>query len=154
MLRISEIIAPEAILCGCRIHSRDELLGEMVRVAAKVHSWTNAEELTAMVIDRECKMSTGIGIGIAVPHARLETVDRIHVAVACVPAGVDFRSPDRNPVRLALLLVSPVAAACVHVKALAAVSRIAQTTVDRLVVSATPEDFLETLRGWERTLPG
>lgn len=151
MLCLSEILVPHAILCECRISSRDEVLREMVRVAAAAWDWTNAEELAASVIDRERKMSTGIGIGVAVPHARMDTVDRVHVVAACLPAGVDFHSSDHKPVRLALLLVSPIAAAGLHVQALAAVSRISPALVDRLVASATPGEFMLAVSEWERT---
>lgn len=149
MFKLSENLAPEAILCGCRISSRDELLAEIVRTAGKVHGWNDADEIVARVIAREAQMSTAIGQAIAIPHARLERLDQIQVAVACLPGGVDFRSPDRKPVRLVLLLVSPISAPVIHVQALAAVSRIKLPFVERLVASPTPAEFLRALAEWE-----
>jgi mannitol/fructose-specific phosphotransferase system IIA component (Ntr-type) len=149
MFRLSENLAPEAILCGCKIASRDELLTEIVRTAGAVHGWNDADEIVARVVAREAQMSTAIGQGIAVPHARLEWLDRIQVAVACLPDGLDFRAPDRKPVRLVLLLVSPISAPAIHVQALAAVSRIKMPFVERLVGSSTPAEFLHALAEWE-----
>ena len=149
MFRLSENLSPETVLCGCRIPSRDELLTEIVRMAGKVHGWDDAGEIVARVVAREAQMSTAIGQGIAIPHARLERLDRIQVAAACVPGGVDFRAPDRKPVRLVLLLVSPICAPAIHVQALAAVSRIKLPFVERLVGSPTPAEFVSALAEWE-----
>lgn len=152
MFRLTEILAPDAILCGCQIPSRDLLLDEMVSVAAKAYGWTDGSEIARLVRRRELLMSTAIGLGIAVPHARIETPNRVQIAAACLPNGLDFAAPDRRPVRLVLLLVSSVAAPAVHVQALAAVSRISQALVDSLVLAATPGIFLEVLSAWEATI--
>lgn len=149
MFRLSEIVSPGAVLCGCEISSRDELLTEIVRTAGGVHGWDDADGIVERVVAREAQMSTAIGQGIAIPHARLERLERIQVAAACVPGGVDFRAPDRKPVRLVLLLVSPVSAPAIHVQALAAVSRIKLPFVERLVASPTPADFVSALAEWE-----
>jgi nitrogen PTS system EIIA component len=152
MLHLSEILAPGAILCGCRILSRDDLLEELVAVAVREYGWTDGSEVARRVREREAKMPTSIGRGIAVPHARMEARERIQVAVACVPAGLDFLASDRTPVRLVLLLVSPLTAPGIHVQALASVSRLSPQLVEELVGSSAPEAFLETLRAWESSL--
>ena len=149
MFLLTEHLAPDAILCGCRISSRDDLLREMAATAGSVYSLDAPDEIAARVIERESRMTTAIGLGIAVPHARLERLDRVRVVVACVPAGLDFHAPDRKPVRLALLLVSPMDAPGIHVQALAAVSRIRQELVDWLVGASGPAEFLSILAGWE-----
>jgi len=151
-MRLSESLSPAAILCGCQISSRDEILEKLVMAAAEAYGWDDGPAIAAMVRDREAKMSTAIGLGIAVPHSRLERLERIHVAIACVPEGVDFRAPDRKPVKLVLLLVSPVSAAGLHVQALAMVSRIGQAVVDRLVGAGDPSELLTILGEWEAAL--
>lgn len=153
MLRLSETLAPGAILCGCRIPSRDELLDQLVAAAAREYGWTDGPEVARRVREREAKMPTTIGLGIAVPHARMEDRERIQVAVACLPAGLDFGASDRKPVRLALLLVSPLSTPGIHVQALASVSRLSQSLVDGLVGSSGPDEFLAALAGWEATFP-
>jgi mannitol/fructose-specific phosphotransferase system IIA component (Ntr-type) len=153
MLHLSEVLAPAAILCGCRFPTRDDLLEGLVALAAREYGWTDGADVARRVREREAKMSTSIGLGIAVPHARMEDRERIQVAAACVPAGLDFQASDRKPVRLVLLLVSPVSAPGIHVQALAAASRLAPRQVEQLVCSSTPQDFLEVLKGWEATAP-
>jgi fructose PTS system EIIBC or EIIC component len=153
MILMSEILSPGAILCGCPFLSRDELLDELVGVAAREYGWTDGEEVARRVREREAKMSTAIGLGIAVPHARMEGRSLVQVAVACLPAGLDFGASDGKPVRLVLLLVSPVSAPGIHVQALATVGRISPQLVESLVHSRTPDEFLRILGGWESTLP-
>ncbi len=147
---LSDGLSTEAILCGCRALSSQELLVDLVDAACRAYAWPNREEMLALVMDREAKMSTGIGLGIAVPHARLEGVDQVYIAVACIPEGLDFRSSDRKPVKLAILLVSPVSGAMAHVQTLAMISRIAKTVVDQLSGAANPEEFLALLTQWEQ----
>ncbi len=151
MLRLSEILAPEAIFCGCRISSREALLDELVGVAARAYDWTDGEEIVRLVREREAKLTTAIGQGIAVPHARRENRERIEIAAACLPQGVDCHAPDRKPVRLVFLLVSPLAAPGLHVQALAAISRIPPQVVDCLVEASSSEAFQEALVAWEAT---
>jgi len=154
MLRLSEILAPGAILCGCQNMSRDDLLEGLVAAASREYGWADGAEVARRILEREAKMPTSIGLGVAVPHARMEDRSHIQVAAACVPAGLDFRASDHKPVRLVLLLVSPAAAPGIHVQALASVSRITSPLVDQLVRSRTSEEFLMALRAWESNLSG
>jgi nitrogen PTS system EIIA component len=148
-MRLSENLSAAAILCGHRADSREEVLDRLVTAAAAAYGWDDGPTLSQMVREREAKMSTVIGMGIAVPHSRLERLDRVHVAVACLPSGVEFNSGDRKPVRLVVLLVSPLAAAGLHVQALAMVGRITESLVEGLVGAATPAAFLDVLTAWE-----
>jgi mannitol/fructose-specific phosphotransferase system IIA component (Ntr-type) len=65
------------------------------------------EEILAAIIEREELGSTGIGRGVAVPHAKCAGISRMFGAVAEFPAGIDFDSLDRKPVRLVYLIISP-----------------------------------------------
>ena len=65
------------------------------------------EEILAAIVEREELGSTGIGHGVAVPHAKCGGISRLCGAVAEFPAGVDFESLDHKPVRLVYLIVSP-----------------------------------------------
>ncbi len=151
MFLLSEQLAPAAILCDQRCASRDALVHQMVAAAALAYGWTDGEEIARRVLEREAKLSTAIGLGIAVPHARLENRDRVEIVVSCLPEGIDFSAPDGRPVRLVVLLVSPLSAPGIHVQALASVSRISMDLVDRLVKAPDPGRFLEILGEWEST---
>lgn len=83
----------------------------------------DAERLFERLWEREQLGSTAIGSGIAIPHCKLDRLDRIVMAVAITPEPIDFEAADGDPVRLFFLLLSPVDAPAEHLKSLAAISR-------------------------------
>jgi len=83
------------------------------------------EELLAAVLAREAAGSTGIGEGVAIPHARSLRVAAPMLAIGRAAAPIDFKSADGMPVSLVFLLAVPAAEPSFHLKTLAAISRIA-----------------------------
>lgn len=81
------------------------------------------EEIRGAILEREELGSTGIGRGVAVPHAKCAGISRMCGAVAEFPAGVDFESLDRKPVRLVYLIVSPQGQPAEHLRVLEAVAQ-------------------------------
>ena len=73
------------------------------------------------VLAREATMSTGIGSGLAVPHARLEKLSRIYLARGRSKAGIDFKSPDGRKANLVMLIVTPSAQVNAYLQLLASV---------------------------------
>jgi nitrogen PTS system EIIA component len=82
------------------------------------------KSLVKALLDREKILSTGIGLGIAVPHARLETIDRIVMAVGRQMAGIPFDSIDGKPVYLVFVIVGPDAAQRNYLKLLARIVQV------------------------------
>jgi fructose-specific phosphotransferase system IIA component len=85
---------------------KDELLNLLIDLIAKSDKVTDAAKMKKAVFAREKTMSTGIGKGIAVPHARTDGVTDFVVAVARVRQGLDFGSDDKLPVKLVFMLVA------------------------------------------------
>jgi mannitol/fructose-specific phosphotransferase system IIA component (Ntr-type) len=81
------------------------------------------EALLSAILEREELGSTGIGNGVAVPHAKCARISRMFGAVAEFPLGVDFESLDRKPVRLVYLIVSPRNQPAEHLRVLEAVAQ-------------------------------
>lgn len=79
--------------------------------------------LAESILRREELGSTGIGEGIALPHAKHHSVDRIVGAMGYIAKGIDFNSIDEQPVHLVILLISPVNASREHLLALETVAR-------------------------------
>ena len=109
LIRLQELISPDAVSCGVASTTRDgaieELLDKLVaagRVRASVR-----DSLLEKVLERERKVSTGFGRGVAVPHVKHRDLDRICAAVGLAPDGIDFKSIDGQPVYSIVLLVSP-----------------------------------------------
>ena len=78
----------------------------------------------ADVAERERLGSTGFGGGVAIPHGKLDKLDRIYAMVVRFAAPIDYKAIDGQPVDLVFVLLSPPNAGAEHLKALAAVSRL------------------------------
>lgn len=107
----------------------------------------NASDVLASVEDREAKMSTGIGFGVAVPHGRAASVHDLSLVCGVAPAGISFDALDGEPVRLVFLIVGPESAASQHVKVLSRIARLVRQESVRaaLLSAADPAGFHQVL---------
>ena len=86
---------------------KEEALGRIIHKACSVFSISDCDTILSAIIDRESKLSTGIGLGIAVPHCRSDKVRNIIIAVMLLTPGIEYNSVDGQPVRLIFLIISP-----------------------------------------------
>jgi len=103
--------------------SKDEALVQLVAAAATADSVQDGDGLLAAVREREAKLSTGIGLGIAVPHARITGVSKFVVVVGRHPAGLEFGSIDGRPVHIVVLIAGPQEAKTAYLELLAQLSK-------------------------------
>ncbi len=83
----------------------------------------DADDLYRRLFEREELCSTAIGDGVAIPHCKVDDVDRVALAIGVTRRDVDFGAVDGQPVRLFFLIVSPSDTPAAHLQALAAVSK-------------------------------
>jgi nitrogen PTS system EIIA component len=124
MVEIADIIAPEGIILdlkGC--NSKRQVLKELAQQAATLLGLDQQHLLDAL-LERERLGTTGIGHGIAIPHARLGEVGRLTGLFARLDHPVDFESLDDLPSDLIFLLLAPNSADADSLKALARISRV------------------------------
>jgi len=88
--------------------TKEEVLRELVRKAAESPSVHDEEELVQAIFEREEILSTGIGLGIAVPHAKIESVEDFVITIGISPEGVDFDALDQTPAHIVVLIAAPV----------------------------------------------
>jgi mannitol/fructose-specific phosphotransferase system IIA component (Ntr-type) len=105
------------------------------------------EEVLGAVQERESKFSTGIGLGVAIPHARSEAVRSLTVIGGVSRAPVPYDSIDGEPVRLFFLIVGPEESAGLHVKLLSRIARLVRrdSVRRRLLEASTPDEFYHVL---------
>jgi PTS system nitrogen regulatory IIA component len=146
---ILDHLAPQRILLDGRASGKQEVLADLGRLLADGPGPT-ADAILEGLVDREQVMSTGIGRGIAIPHARLD-VPQTRVALARYPAGVDFKALDHQPVYLAFGVIGPPSGADQHVKMLARIARLVKTdaSVAELLHATSVEAVLDALRRHE-----
>ncbi len=103
--------------------TKDEALVQLVEAAATAPAVQDGEGLLGAVREREAKLSTGIGLGIAVPHARIAGVSEFVVVVGRHPAGLEFGSIDGRPVHIVVLIAGPQEAKTAYLELLAQLSK-------------------------------
>jgi nitrogen PTS system EIIA component len=124
-MKLSDFVVREAILPNLQVQSKEAAIRAMVG-SLKDSGHIPAEEeegIVAAIMKREDLGSTGIGNGVAVPHTKHPSVDRLVATVAIAPAGVDFASLDGEAVYILFLLVSPPERPGDHLRGLENISR-------------------------------
>ena len=121
-MEMSEIISVDAVRAPLKATSKKRLLQDLADMAEAVYALPSATVYRALM-DREALGPTGVGRGVAIPHARFAGVTRVIGLFARLEKPVDFESIDRQPVDLVFALFAPEAAGAEHLKALARVSR-------------------------------
>ena len=147
-MEVADFLNPEDVVAGLGSANKAQLLRELARragSAVKIESQMILEALQA----REELGSTGVGHGIAVPHARIKAIPRLFGLFTCLDKAIDFAAIDEQPVDLVFLLLIPWEAGSEHLAALAAVSRrLRNKDVTReLRAQTNPRKLFETLTG-------
>jgi PTS system nitrogen regulatory IIA component len=112
----------DAVRFSPHTSSKKRLLQEISEQAAAVYGLDSSEVLVALT-EREKLGSTGVGRGVAIPHARFDGLDRVYGFFTRLEKPVDFDSMDRQPVDLIFTILAPQKEGAEHLKALALVSR-------------------------------
>jgi PTS system nitrogen regulatory IIA component len=121
-ITLAGLLPPEHIFPKLRLADKPRLLADLSRRAAAATD-RPAQDIGSVLMAREQLGSTGVGSGIAVPHARLDGLSQLFGFFARLEKPVDYESIDGKPVDLVFLLLSPAQGASDHLSALAAVSR-------------------------------
>lgn len=138
-MNLAEILAPEAVMGDLKATSKKQLLQAISEHAAAL-TGLSAREIFDTVLQREKLGSTGVGNGIAIPHAKFAEFGDIVGVFARLHAPVDFDALDDNPVDLVFLLLAPEKAGADHLKALSRVARVLRdpARVSQLRTTADP----------------
>ena len=121
---LSSLLAPERVAVGLDVPTKADLLRHVVALAATAPAVTDARRLLADVEAREATLSTGVGDGLALPHARSAALTETVAALVTLATPVDYDALDGAPVRLALLIASPDGDPGAHVRLLSRISRL------------------------------
>jgi PTS system fructose-specific IIC component len=146
-VRIQDIIQKNAIIINLEAPDKSGLLIQMAKYLASLYDLKNNEQVVQKILDREAEMSTGIGFGIAIPHARIEGVDSVYMIAARSIKGIEFDAIDEQPVHLVFMMISPANASNQYTQILSSLSRIMSYEDIRksLMETETPEEFLNII---------
>ena len=135
---ILDHLTADCILLDGRAKRKEEVLTDLALLLSAGDAALRSEILEGLV-ERETVMSTGIGHGIAVPHARLDRLDGLRLGLARYRHGVDFKSLDGQPVYLAFGVIGPPGMADGHVKLLARIARLVKQAGAVKEILAAPD---------------
>ena len=147
-MHMSEFIVREAITANLTAGQKDGVIREMIDNLRQAGYFKgDADDVVKAILKREMLSSTGIGDGVAIPHAKHASVDRLVGAVAVSPKGVLFDSVDNDPVHVLVMLVSPQERPSEHLRALEEVSRCLKDKnfVRSLQQATTPQQIWDLL---------
>jgi len=150
-MRLSEMLREDTIVVGFKSTQKQNILEELIDLAAKTGKIKDRDEALKAVIDREKMMSTGLEHGIAIPHAKTNAVSEIVIAMGVSKEGVDFEAVDEKPSHIFFLLLAPENAAAANVKLLAQIARVTSNAEFRsnIIKAESPAQILEILSSEE-----
>lgn len=137
-MALSDLIPNGGVAVELGASSRKQALQAMSDIAADL-TGINARDIFDAVLQRERLGSTGVGQGVAIPHARLAGVKEVVGVFARLRTPVDFESIDGRPADLIFMLIAPDDAGAEHLKALARVSRLLRREDVRQRLRAAPD---------------
>tara|TARA_Y100001933_G_C18552585_1_gene377946 strand:- start:83 stop:547 length:465 start_codon:yes stop_codon:yes gene_type:complete len=121
-MEFSNLLKPEAIRVFSSVSSKKRLLHDLAGIAEMCYQ-TDYSSTVEALIERETLGPTGVGSGIALPHARLDKLNHVVGAFILLESPVEFEAIDKQPVDIVFSLFAPKTAGVDHLKALALVSR-------------------------------
>lgn len=154
-MRLTEILKPTCVKVPLQAKEKQQAIDELVDLLCDETGIAGRQELKAAVWQREQTRTTGIGHGVAIPHAKVKDCPGLRMAIGKADPGIDFAAIDGKPVDLIFLLASPVDQTGPHIQALAAISRMLTDPELRgaLKRALSAEELFGAISAYEAALP-
>ena len=153
-MNISDLLNKDAITVSLKAAGKPEALAELVDLLITSGAVKKGQksDIIKKLEERENLGSTGIGKGVAIPHAKCPEVKKMTAALAISKSGLDFRSLDGESSYIFFLLIAPGETPGPHLKALAKISRLLDDKFirERLRTAKSNQDILKIIKGEEQ----
>lgn len=151
MRKISEILLSNGIVLDITSTEKIGVIKELAQILIDKKIIRNQEEFFAAILRRENLESTGIGQGIAIPHARTAAVNNIAIVFGRSKPGVDFSSLDSLPSHLIFLIAAPEDKKTEYIMTLARLSKLLRKNDARytLLNAKNPQEVVDTIKQYE-----
>ena len=145
---LRDLLNPDSVVLELEAADKEGVLAELSSLLVANQPRDAQEAVLAALVQREEVGTTGIGDGVAIPHARSAAVHSIRMAAGVSQQGLDFQSLDGKPVHLFFLILTPASAAGAHLKLLAQLTRLLRSPHLResLRSATTGQEFCQILR--------
>ncbi|MCX5696289.1 MAG: HAD-IC family P-type ATPase [Candidatus Omnitrophica bacterium] len=117
-MKISELVSKDSVNINLKSRTKKAAIAEIIDQLYKTRKIKNKEEVLKAILKRESENSTGIGHGLAIPHARIENLREAMVFIGISKHGIDFSSLDAKPVYIVVLFLTPLFDTATHLKIL------------------------------------
>lgn len=154
-MKLHELLTPNRIILDLEAKKRESVIESLVDLLANADEIEDADAVKRMVIAREHEVGTGIGFGVAIPHAEPGHFPKPLAALARLSKGVDFHSPDRDVANLVFLLLTPDKMPALHVRLLARICRLfkSDTLRKKLFKAGDPGEVADIIADAEADFP-
>jgi len=151
-MRLSDFINKRLINLSLQAKGKKETLEELTALLAGQRTIPDREKLVSILMERESLGSTGVGNGIAIPHAKTDLAKKIIIAFGRSDKGIDFDSLDKKPVYLIFLIIAPEEAHETYLRVLARISRLLheEKIRDGLRAAQSPRQVINLIRKEEK----
>lgn len=122
-MSLADILRPDAVIANLKAKGKKQALQE-ISTAAKQLYGIDAHRILEKLLEREKLGTTGVGKGVAIPHAKFAEIQKVVGLFARLEQPIDFESIDERPVDLIFLLIAPETGGAEHLRTLARVSRL------------------------------
>lgn len=141
MSKISELLPRSAIMLNIEAKEKFAVISELARPLVAAGAIEDEAEFFSAIVRRENMESTGIGLGVAIPHARTRAVKNIVLAFGRADHGIDFSSLDGKPSHLVFLIAAPETQKTEYIMTLARLSKLLRKDEVRIGLNkASTED--------------
>lgn len=146
-MKLSKFCSEELITFNLKSADKDKVLQELVDLASTSKLVKDRDELLKDVRDREELVTTGVGYGVAFPHAKTKATKGIVIAFGRSDNGIDFEAMDHKPVNLFFLIAAPEDAIGAHLNVMARLSYIMKSEENRkkMMTVTSPGELLQMI---------
>lgn len=154
MINISQYLKEERIVLNLKAANKEEAIKNLAEVFKGASEIKDFDKFLADVFEREDLGTTGIGLELALPHARTDAVNSFIIAVGRIDKGVDFKSLDGEPVKLIFLMATPKEEVQNYLKILAHISRLLkkEDLREALLEARTPKEVIDIFKKEEEVV--
>jgi fructose-specific phosphotransferase system IIA component len=146
-MKLSKFCGEDLISFDLKGKTKNEIIEELVNLTSRSKLVKDKDEVLKAVLEREKLVTTGVGYGVAFPHAKTKAIKGIVIAFGRSKSGIDFDAMDKKPVHLFFLIAAPEDAIGAHLNVMARLSYLMKSEKNRdaLMKISSPRELLELL---------
>ena len=150
-MKLCDLLDSASVKVGLVSTDKEEAIAELVDLLARTERVSDRAGVFDAVMAREAQQTTGIGGGVAVPHAKHESIERLTATLGISRDGIDFDAVDGKPVNVVFLIMARVNDPGPHIQALAEIARLLQVPgfFRKLVDAESSDEVLSVIAAEE-----